>query len=78
MLVAIAWIGHKIDETSPKFEKICKEFGFEKQVISKADKSEMRQQYPLTKDGEPVCINELAHLICGDTEQTHVIYFEDW
>ena len=78
VLIAIAWIGHKIDDTSPVFEQICKDFNFDRKVISKNDKTEMQQQYPLTKDGEPVCINELAHLICGNTEQTQVLYFEDW
>ena len=34
VLIAIAWIGHKIDDASPKFEMICKEFNFEKKVIS--------------------------------------------
>ena len=77
LLIAIAWIGHKIDDENPKFDRISKEFGFEKKVVS-SDGSEMRQHYPLTKGGEPVCINELAHQICQSTEYTQVLYFEDW
>ena len=41
MLIAIAWIGHKIDDSNPKFDRISKEFGFNKKVVS-SDGSEMR------------------------------------
>ena len=74
--MSIVWIGFNLQPYNQEHQAILKTIGVP-EVPRAADGSEYLGMYAVTKDGDPICLNEYAASI-AQYRSVQVMLFEDW